>query len=324
MWLIAGIASWLLLPNVAWSPSLLFQRRGHASPSRYAVSSYAVSGAAASLPSAPSSGSGDRDGGIISQIFSNAKETTDRQCAAFLASAFIATASFVGIPSHVFAEDELANFANGEFNPDLVNTECFATSCKLSTKACVEDADCKKGLLCTARCLGDSACITGCFARFGNEVLNDLLQCTIEDYKCINIAIVPPGDQAPEDVHATSSPCIELFAGIHGGEAQLYLRFALCAFHCTERTCPHSLLFPPLSSSSSSSSSPPSSFNLQGSWYKVLGWNRQYDCFDCQMNSFKVQGGEKESSAQVDVDFSMIAKRSGREEKLNDLHMRRI
>jgi hypothetical protein len=40
------------------------------------------------------------------------------------------------------------------------------------------------------------------------------------------------------------------------------------------------------------------------------------------MNSFKVQGGEKESSAQVDVDFSMIAKRSGREEKLNDLHMR--
>jgi len=276
VWLIAGIASWLLLPNVAWSPSLLFQRRGHASPSRYAVSSYAVSGAAASLPSAPSSGSGDRDGGIISQIFSNAKETTDRQCAAFLASAFIATASFVGIPSHVFAEDELANFANGEFNPDLVNTECFATSCKLSTKACVEDADCKKGLLCTARCLGDSACITGCFARFGNEVLNDLLQCTIEDYKCINIAIVPPGDQAPEDVP-----------------------------------------MPPVALASSFSPA-----SMEGSWYKVLGWNRQYDCFDCQMNSFKVQGGEKESSAQVDVDFSMIAKRSGREEKLNDLHMR--
>ena len=68
------------------------------------------------------------------------------------------------------------------------------------TKACVENADCKKGLMCTARCLGDSACITGCFARFGNEVLNDLLQCSIEDYKCINIAIITPGAQPPDEV----------------------------------------------------------------------------------------------------------------------------
>ena len=52
------------------------------------------------------------------------------------------SATIFGIPSSAIAEDELANFANGEFNPDLVNTECFATSCKLSTKACVEDGDC--------------------------------------------------------------------------------------------------------------------------------------------------------------------------------------
>ena len=40
------------------------------------------------------------------------------------------------------------------------------------------------------------------------------------------------------------------------------------------------------------------------------------------MNSFKVQGGDQVKSAQVDVDFSMIAKRSGREESLNGQHMR--
>lgn len=28
--------------------------------------------------------------------------------------------------------------------------------------------------------------------------------------------------------------------------------------------------------------------SLEGSWYKVMGWDQRYDCFDCQMNSFKM------------------------------------
>jgi hypothetical protein len=173
----------------------------------------------------------------------------------------------------VSAEDELAKMANGEFKPDLVSSECFATSCRKPTKACIEDADCKKGLMCTARCLGDSACITGCFARFGDETLNDLLQCSIEDFKCINIAIVPPGDVDPAEV---PMPPKDLVSGF-------------------------------------------SSKSMDGEWYKVLGWNRQYDCFDCQKNSFKLG---VDSTADMKVDFSMVAKRQGRQEVTNSLHMR--
>lgn len=134
--------------------------------------------------------------------------------------------------------------------------------------------------MCTARCLGDSACITGCFARFGNEILDNLLQCSIEDYKCINIAIIAPGAQPADEVPLPPLPLAASFT--------------------------------------------PAS--MEGDWYKVLGFNRQYDCFDCQKNSFQVSKGSSEgdgaSSAKVDVDFSMIAKRSGRDEHLNGQHMK--
>lgn len=59
------------------------------------------------------------------------------------------------------AEDELRSFANGQFKKELVSSECFATSCKAATQSCIDDVDCKKGLMCIARCLGDSSCITG-------------------------------------------------------------------------------------------------------------------------------------------------------------------
>lgn len=201
--------------------------------------------------------------------------------------------ALVAFPGVCMAENELASFADGKFNPDLVNSECFATSCKLSTKRCFEDGDCKKGLMCTARCLGDSACITGCFARFGNEVLNDLLQCSIEDYKCINIAIVEPGDEPPHSVPEPPKALAHTFT--------------------------------------------PDS--MEGQWYKVLGWNRQYDCFDCQVNTFHVadtrtptgtpprqpppgaDGAGDDVTAALDVDFAMLSKRKGRELTLSDQHM---
>lgn len=61
--------------------------------------------------------------------------------------------------------------------------------------------------------------------------------------------------------------------------------------------------------------------SMEGTWYKVLGWNRQYDCFDCQKNTFRVEAGpEKAQTAALNVDFSMVARRRG-VEKNADLHM---
>ena len=44
----------------------------------------------------------------------------------------------------------------------------------------------------------------------------------------------------------------------------------------------------------------------------------QYDCFDCQKNTFAVNG----KSSAVDVDFSMVAKRAGKGEITSPLHMK--
>ena len=41
---------------------------------------------------------------------------------------------------------------------------------------------------------------------------------------------------------------------------------------------------------------------LEGTWYKVMGWNDRYDCFDCQRNSFRADG---RGGLDVDVEFSM-------------------
>ncbi|KAH8068849.1 VDE lipocalin domain-containing protein [Aureococcus anophagefferens] len=111
-------------------------------------------------------------------------------------------------------------------------------------------------MTCTAKCLGDNACITGCFAKYGNAPMNDLLECSIEKNSCIKVAILPTGPDS-----ATEAPA------------------------------------PPLV--------PVANFDqktLEGTWYKVMGWNDRYDCFDCQKNSFASAGRDK---LAVDVEFSM-------------------
>lgn len=63
---------------------------------------------------------------------------------------------------------------------------------------------------------------------------------------------------------------------------------------------------------------------MEGAWYKVLGLNRQYDCFDCQLNrfsSFSEKGQDIDRSAFIDVDFSMVAKRSNGLEQVKDFRM---
>ena len=87
------------------------------------------------------------------------------------------------------------------FDTSLVDQTCLVDKCSLQSKAClVDDPSCRKGLTCTAKCMGDNACITGCMARYGNSHLDDLLKCTIEDNECIKVAILPGGgDKAGEE-----------------------------------------------------------------------------------------------------------------------------
>lgn len=96
------------------------------------------------------------------------------------------------------AEDELyAKYGGKGLDTSLVDKECLMNKCSLQAKACLQDdPDCRKGLTCTAKCLGDNACITGCFARYGTPNLDGLLKCTIEDNECIKVAILEGGADA--------------------------------------------------------------------------------------------------------------------------------
>ena len=169
------------------------------------------------------------------------------------------TLLITGSVSPALAENELQAFAGDGLHSELVQPECFAQQCSLSTKACADNADCVKGLACTAKCLGDSQCTVGCFARYGNKALDDVLACTIEDAGCIKIAIMQPGADSPHEVPRPPKPII---------------------------------------------ASTPAS--LQGKWYKVMGWNPNYDCFDCQRNSFSKPsanvGAMKVGDKAVDVE----------------------
>lgn len=96
------------------------------------------------------------------------------------------------------AEDELyAKYGGKGLDTSLVDKDCLVNKCSLQAKACLQDdPDCRKGLTCTAKCLGDNACITGCFARYGTPNLDGLLKCTIEDNECIKVAILEGGGDA--------------------------------------------------------------------------------------------------------------------------------
>jgi len=184
--------------------------------------------------------------------------------AALLASAALLT----GTPA--IAENELAAVAGGTFHSDMVQPECFATSCKAATKACADNGDCVKGLACTAKCMGDAQCTVGCFARYGNHVLDEMLSCSIEDAGCIKIAIVEPGADSSLDA-----------------------------------PLPPKALVPTTPSS------------MSGRWYKVMGWNPNYDCFECQRNSFSkpsasvVSADIGSKSMDVEVEYQMPRQRSG-------------
>ena len=139
----------------------------------------------------------------------------------------------------------------------LVDQTCLMDKCSLQSKAClVDDPSCRKGLTCTAKCMGDNACITGCMARYGNSHLDDLLKCTIEDNECIKVAILPGGADAPGDEKPSPIKTVKDF------------KMA----------------------------------SLEGRWFKVVGFNPNYDCYACQRNTFTHASVD---SLDVAVEFSM-------------------
>lgn len=160
-----------------------------------------------------------------------------------------------------FAEDELAaRYGRGKgFDTSLVDQTCLVSHCSLKAKACLaDDPDCRKGLTCTAKCMGDNACITGCMARYGNRHLDDLLKCSIEDHGCIKVAILPGG------------------ADLYGQEPT-----------------------PPAPTVSKFDMS-----SLEGTWYKVVGYNPNYDCYACQRNVFTRIPSQSSSSADMNTPSS--------------------
>eukprot|EP00578_Thalassiosira_sp_NH16_P027467 CAMPEP_0181094428 /NCGR_PEP_ID=MMETSP1071-20121207/9988_1 /TAXON_ID=35127 /ORGANISM="Thalassiosira sp., Strain NH16" /LENGTH=582 /DNA_ID=CAMNT_0023176757 /DNA_START=101 /DNA_END=1849 /DNA_ORIENTATION=+ len=175
------------------------------------------------------------------------------------------------------AEDELyAKYGDKGLDTSLVDKDCLVNKCAVQAKACLQDdPDCRKGLTCTAKCMGDNACITGCFARYGDANLDGLLKCTIEDNECIKVAILEGGADAYGSEPAGPAPTVRGF----------------------------------------------DLASMEGRWYKVAGYNPNYDCYACQRNTFSAPEGGLVDRAngllgaalgnvgadrlQVDVEFSM-------------------
>jgi|Dee2metaT_21_FD_contig_51_1301550_length_1760_multi_7_in_0_out_0_1 hypothetical protein len=167
----------------------------------------------------------------------------------------------------VHAEDELAAKYGGKgFDSSLVDQTCLVDKCSLTAKACLaDDPSCRKGLTCTAKCMGDNSCITGCMARYGNENLDNLLKCTIEDNECIKVAILPGGADSYGEEPLPPAPTVRNF----------------------------------------------DMMSMEGTWYKVVGFNPNYDCYACQRNTFTSPDSNDvirnpfNDKLQVDVEFSM-------------------
>jgi len=173
--------------------------------------------------------------------------------------------------SPAFAENELSDKYGGKgFDSSLVDQTCLVDKCSLQAKACLaDDPSCRKGLTCTAKCLGDNTCITGCMAQYGDKNLDNLLKCTIEDNNCIKIAILDGGADKLGEEPRPPAPTVRNF----------------------------------------------NMNSMEGQWYKVVGFNPNYDCYSCQKNTFSNPNGgilganffgSGNDRLQLDVQFSMM------------------
>lgn len=195
-------------------------------------------------------------------------EEAVHKATAFIATAALSASLVLGASTPAFAENELSDKYGGRgFDSSLVDQTCLVDKCSLQAKNCLQDdADCRKGLTCTAKCLGDNACITGCFARYGDTNLDNILKCTIEDHECIKVAILDGGQDKFGEEPRPPAPTVRNF----------------------------------------------DMNTMQGQWYKVVGYNPNYDCYACQRNTFSYPDSEgvtgvfkPQTKLEMDVEFSM-------------------
>lgn len=200
----------------------------------------------------------------ISEVGNSPLEKATNIVAAALLSATLLLSQL----SPALAEDELAAKYGQGFDPSLVDQTCLVDKCSLQAKACLaDDPSCRKGLTCTAKCLGDNSCITGCMARYGNQNLDNLLNCSIEKNECIKVAILDGGEDKRGQEPRSIAPTVNNFD----------MR------------------------------------SMEGSWYKVVGFNPNYDCYACQKNTFSAVESTgnpltpnfDSNKLEVDVEFSM-------------------
>jgi hypothetical protein len=181
-------------------------------------------------------------------------------------TAAMSASIMIGLNNPALAENELsAKYGGKGFDSSLVDQTCLVDKCSLQVKACLaDDPDCRKGLTCTAKCMGDNACITGCMARYGDQNLDNMLKCTIEDNECIKVAILDGGSDKFGEEPRPPAPTVRNF----------------------------------------------NMNSLEGQWYKVVGFNPNYDCYACQKNTFTSPDEnnglfKQNNKLEVDVQFSM-------------------
>mmetsp|Transcript_15557 Transcript_15557/g.18961 ORF Transcript_15557/g.18961 Transcript_15557/m.18961 type:complete len:531 (+) Transcript_15557:157-1749(+) len=206
---------------------------------------------------------------IKNDINDNNNDVSMKQAAKFIstiATTIAISASIIlGVNNPALAENELsAKYGGKGFDSSLVDQTCLVDKCSLQAKACLaDDPSCRKGLTCTAKCLGDNACITGCMARYGDSNLDSLLKCTIEDNECIKVAILDGGADKLGEEPRPPAPTVRNF----------------------------------------------NMNSMEGQWYKVVGFNPNYDCYACQKNTFSIPDNDNLFKAndklEVDVQFSM-------------------
>lgn len=177
-------------------------------------------------------------------------------------TATISTSILLSPYAHpAFAENELsAKYGGKGFDSSLVDQTCLVDKCSLQAKACLkDDPDCRKGLTCTAKCLGDNACITGCMARYGDSNLDNLLKCTIEDHECIKVAILDGGADEYGSEPRPPAPTVPNFRVK----------------------------------------------SMEGAWYKVVGFNPNYDCYACQKNTFSKTDVVSDNRINMNMNMNM-------------------
>mmetsp|Transcript_10931 Transcript_10931/g.20420 ORF Transcript_10931/g.20420 Transcript_10931/m.20420 type:complete len:549 (+) Transcript_10931:427-2073(+) len=218
--------------------------------------------------SAKSTSTTEQDDACRSESFNLSTEQVFKFFTSIAVTAGISASVFLWTGTHpAHAENELsAKYGSKGFDSSLVDQTCLVDKCSLQAKACLkDDPDCRKGLTCTAKCLGDNSCITGCMARYGDSNLDELLKCTIEDHNCIKVAILDGGADAYGQEPRSPAPTVKNFR----------------------------------------------MDSLQGPWYKVVGYNPNYDCYACQKNTFSTSDDgqgvlfKKQNKLEVDVRFSM-------------------